>query len=245
MKENIKKTWEDLYSKTDFEHMVKRIDYSLKIKKDIFQYYPWLDILRRNNLKIDTCLEVGSGTGAYSLILKKLGFTKKVYLLDWSDESLNMAKKLFKKYNEKAIFVCGDALNLPFKDKSFNLTISGGLIEHFNNLNMQRIIEEKKRVSNYVLTQAPISTPPYWIMRTLITIAKQGWPFGYEKPLTRSKLEDIYIKAGLKILDEDYHDVLTAVKFTYGVKKGKKLNFKKNWLNKCLKNEMVLLGLAD
>ncbi len=145
MKKNIKKTWENLYSKTDFEHMVERIDYSLKIKEGIFQYYPWLDVLRRNNLGFVKCLEVGSGTGAYSLILKKLGFAKKVYLLDWSEESLHMAKKLFKDYKEKATFIRGNALNLPFKDKSFDLTISGGLIEHFNDLDMQRVIEEKKK----------------------------------------------------------------------------------------------------
>jgi ubiquinone/menaquinone biosynthesis C-methylase UbiE len=129
---NKKDTWNKLYENSKLKDIENRINLGLKDKKNLVIYYPWLNLIIKNRLKFKRSLEVGSGTGSYSLILKKLGLVEEVYLFDWSEESLKLAKKLFEHYGEKAHFIQGDAKNLPFKDNFFDLTLSGGLLEHFS-----------------------------------------------------------------------------------------------------------------
>ncbi len=177
--------------------------------------------------------------------MKKLGFAKKVYLLDWSEESIKLTKALFKKYKENGNFIVGDTKNLPFKDKTFDLVFSGGLLEHFKENDTLRILSEQKRVSKYILTQVPISTPAYWIFRILITLIKFGWPFGYEKPMNKEKLMEMYKKQNIEIIDDDYHDLLTAIKFNIGARENKNFNFRKNFLNWLAINELAVLGKSN
>jgi SAM-dependent methyltransferase len=242
---NKKETWDKLYNKTEFKSILKRINYGLEKPERLYEYFPWLKLLKNNKIKIKKSLEIGAGTGSYSLVLKKLGIVDEVYLLDWSEESLETAKKLFKKYNIKGNFIQGDVRDLPFKDKEFDLVLSGGLLEHFEEKDILKILNEKKRVSKYVLTQIPISNIPYWTMRTIITILKFGWPFGFEKPVSASKNLEMQKKQGVKIIDISYHDILTAIKYNCGAKSNLNLNFKKDFLNKILRNEIAILGKSN
>lgn len=235
--------WDKLYSKSDISDIVKSAEYGLSNTKIIENYYSWLKILIRNKIKFKRSLEVGSGTGSYSLILKKLGIVEEVYLLDYSKESLKIAKNNFKRLGVEGKFIQGNAMKLPFKDNFFDLTISGGLLEHFSKENALKIFQEKVRVSKYLLTQVPINTPSYWFMRAIVSIIHRGWPFGYEKPMSVKTLENMYIHTGIKIIDKEYHDILTSTKFWLGHKLGKKWNFHKNILNRLFVNEIAILGL--
>jgi len=239
---NKKETWNKLYSNTEFDEIVRRIDYGLEKPERLYGYYTWLNILKKNGLKFKKSLEIGSGTGSYSLILKKLGIVDEVYLLDWSEESLDMAKKLFKKYNLKGNFIKGDVRKLPFKEKEFDLVLSGGLLEHFSEEDTLKILIEEKRVSKYILTQIPVNNLSYWVIRIIITIFRKGWPFGFEKPVSINKNLEMQEKAGIKILNKNFHDTFTALKYNYGSKKNINFNFEKNFLNKLCRNEIAILG---
>ncbi len=242
---NKKETWNELYSNSEFKEFIKKIDYGLEKPERLYEYYPWLKLLKDNKIKIKKSLEIGAGSGSYSLILKKLGLVEEVYLLDWSEESLNISKKLFKKYGVEGNFIKGDVRNLPFKDKEFDLILSGGLLEHFENEDILKILKEKKRVSKYILTQVPVSNIPYWTMRVIITIIKKGWPFGFEKPVSVSKNIKMHNERGIKIIDKSYHDILTAIKYNYGAKKNLNLNFKKSFFNEIFRNEIAILGKSN
>jgi ubiquinone/menaquinone biosynthesis C-methylase UbiE len=234
--------WDKLYSKSDLKDIVKSAEYGLVNPEIIENYYSWLKILIRNKMKFKRSLEVGSGTGSYSLILKKLGIVEEVYLLDYSKESLKIAEQNFRKNKVKAHFIQGNAMDVTFPDNFFDLTLSGGLLEHFSKEDALKIMKEKVRVSKYILTQVPISTPAYWLLRSAITLKNFGWPFGYEKPLQQNELLELYSKLNLKIIDKEYHDILTSAKFWLGHRLNKKFNFKKNFLNKLFINELAILG---
>jgi ubiquinone/menaquinone biosynthesis C-methylase UbiE len=211
---NKKQTWENLYSNTEIEEIIQRLEYGLKKPERLFNYYAWLKLIKKNNLKFRRSIEFGCGTGSYSLILKKLGFVDEVYLVDFSEESLKIAKRLFDYFGVKGHFIHGDIRDLEFKNKFFDLSFSGGLIEHFEDSQKIKILEEKKRISKFILTQVPISTWTYWIVREIITLKnKFKWPFGYEKPMSQKELLKLYNKLNIEILDKEYHDVLTAIKF--------------------------------
>ncbi len=69
MKINKKETWESLYKNTELKEVTRRIDYGLLDSERLFSYYPWLNLIVKNKLKLNNVLELGCGTGSYSLVL--------------------------------------------------------------------------------------------------------------------------------------------------------------------------------
>jgi ubiquinone/menaquinone biosynthesis C-methylase UbiE len=74
-------------------------------------------------------LEVGAGSAYVSLYFAKRGFD--CTCLDINAPILKIAEKNFEKENAKGKFVVGTAEKLPFKDNSFDIVSSFGLMEHF------------------------------------------------------------------------------------------------------------------
>ncbi|ADC64786.1 Methyltransferase type 11 [Ferroglobus placidus DSM 10642] len=77
----------------------------------------------------DLVLEVGCGTGfTTEEIVARVG-EENVVAVDITPEQMRKAVERFK----KTFFVRGDAENLPFKDNSFDASISAGSIEYWPN----------------------------------------------------------------------------------------------------------------
>lgn len=76
-------------------------------------------------------LEVGCGSGHVSAQLARNGY--EAVLLDYAATALQCARNSFHAYGnlEKKRFVRGDALSLPYRDDAFDVVLSCGLIEHF------------------------------------------------------------------------------------------------------------------
>jgi ubiquinone/menaquinone biosynthesis C-methylase UbiE len=131
---------------------------------------------------ISTILEVGAGTGADLLELKRLGY--KVIFSDFS----SVAIKNIKKVDPQLTTIKCDARDLPFNKNSFDLVYCLGLLEHFNYSDRQKIISELFRVSkNYVLIDVPQSnTLTSLIKHILMKIGK--WKYGNEIEFSYKKL---------------------------------------------------------
>ncbi len=78
------------------------------------------------------CLEVGCGRGSISSYFADAGWD--TTLLDWSPAALEIAKKIFKTNRHQGFFVAGDTNYLPFKNEQFDVVVSIGLLEHFDNV---------------------------------------------------------------------------------------------------------------
>ena len=81
------------------------------------------------------CLEVGCGRGSISSYFADNGF--ECHLFDYGFDILTIGKEIFKRNQHKGFPVCGDALNLPYKDGSFDVVVSIGLLEHFDDVSYQ------------------------------------------------------------------------------------------------------------
>lgn len=90
----------------------------------------------------ETCLEVGCGRGAISSYFADAGY--KCTLLDTNRDVLKTARRIFEENGHRANFVQGDAFNLPFKDESFDVVVSIGLLEHFRDI--EQPIKEQFRI---------------------------------------------------------------------------------------------------
>ena len=122
----------------------------------LLNYYDplnWSDICWKVNLDLyfdlikertngKEILECGSGSGIFSRYMSKHGYV--CTLIDNSIDALNLSKIKFEESQHKASFIKSDINNLPFKDNSFDIIFSGGVIEYFSNV--ENITHEMVRV---------------------------------------------------------------------------------------------------
>lgn len=239
--------WNEVYDidiKGNFQNGVKDVYNNLNFKDDekeiILTYFSLVGLIARLGMNFGYSLELGCGTGSYSLILKRFGYVKRAVLIDTSLSALKTAQSVFEKFGEDAYFIYANALYVPFSDKSFDLCLSGGLIEHFKNHDLERIIEEHCRVGRTVLCQFPTNSLSYWLQRWGITLLNGKWPFGYEKPIPYNDAIGLFDSEGLKLTSSTYHDFLTALFYRLSKKYGAfKPYAHKSYLNKLFKTDLI------
>lgn len=135
------------------------------------------------------CLDIACGQGD----IEKLA--PQTVGLEFSLNALEQAKK-------KGIknLVLADAQYLPFQDNSFDITISSGNLEHFEN--PQKALLEMARVSRIQVLTAhkypPIPFAPllYKIVSFIFSVKHQA----IEKPIDIKNLEIMFKAANLKII---------------------------------------------
>jgi ubiquinone/menaquinone biosynthesis C-methylase UbiE len=167
--------------------------------------------MRQVKAKFKVSIELGCGTGVYSLLLKKMRIVDLTVLVDTSLSALKVAQNIFDVFKEKAFLVLADATNLPFADKSFDFSLSGGLIEHFKGKQLRQIISEHCRVASNVACQFPAPLPFYWLQRHIISALNFGWPFGYELPLTCDMVKSYFQRENFQLEASSYHDMTSVL----------------------------------
>jgi ubiquinone/menaquinone biosynthesis C-methylase UbiE len=112
-----------------------------------------------------TCLEVGAGRGSISSYFADHGFD--CTLLDSSAVIMDVAAKIFEKNGHPAKCMVGNALDLPFASGSFDVVVSIGLLEHFEDIalpmrEMDRILRPGGLFLGYVVPENPGNIQKYF-----------------------------------------------------------------------------------
>ena len=191
--------WTKVAEETNYPSLHRQINRVLKDQDLLFSRYGSIRIMR-NSKVVKKSLEVGCGSGAHSFLSKKLRFVGTVYLCDITFQALKNAKKLFDDFGENYHLVLCDAKNLPFKDKSFDLIYSGGLLEHFDSNEQEAITREQCRVAEDNICEVPLRSFGYTLLRFIVTLKNRGWPFGKESPMSLSQLKQIFSKNKYRII---------------------------------------------
>lgn len=130
----------DLYWNTSKTTRFERLIQSAKEK------WGYKKLLRSVKLdKPGKSLEIGCGDARLSQLLRAEGWHTTG--LDFLDLTPPVDK-----------FIMGDIFALPFGDKEFDLCISCGLLEHFNDEDVEKILQEQHRVSKRVINWYPIKS---------------------------------------------------------------------------------------
>ena len=145
-------------------------------------------------------LEVGCGRGSLSSYFYENGFD--CSLLDISEKAIKIAKDIFKKNQHKGEFYVGDAENLEFKDSSFDVIFSIGLLEHFTNpektINEQfRLLKKGGIWFGYIVPEFKdnVQKDFDWINNILKGYKKNEIAFQKKEEIFRSdNLSDYYFK---------------------------------------------------
>ena len=76
-------------------------------------------------------LECGCGSATVSRYMAEHGYEATV--IDYAESSIELAKLGFNRKDIKASYILGDINKLPFKDDSFDVVFSGGVLDFFEN----------------------------------------------------------------------------------------------------------------
>jgi len=113
---------------------------------DQFPIAPYRKLLLRNQAPSGgRAIEVGSGPAHDSLLLAESGF--QVWGVDWSRKGLAAGKRLYRGEGFTLEAVCSDIRSLPLRDGSFDLVWNAGVLEHFQDEDVLRILREMRRVA--------------------------------------------------------------------------------------------------
>ncbi len=128
--------------------------WSFSIVKDVLAHLQFLLYCILFGLSKKT-LEIGSGTGLQSCFISYFGI--EVISIDRDSRVAKMASNISRYYNGKDVsFVVADARYLPFKEKTFGLSFSQGLLEHLDNTTIVEIVSEAtKAVKGKIIFSVP------------------------------------------------------------------------------------------
>lgn len=133
---------------------VERIGWATFLKRNLIHADLLVAASRRGGAGI---LEVGIGSGAQSALLSRLFPTVSVDN-DW--RILGEAKPNLDRYAARMSVVAGDAFALPFRDRSFGVAVSQGLLEHFDDDAIGALLREQLRAASSVAFSVPSDRYP-------------------------------------------------------------------------------------
>jgi len=102
----------------------------------------------------DKVLEIGSGTGVMGFPLAQAGI--KVVSIDNDPQILKMALINAGVLGADIEYREADAFHLPFLDREFKVAFSEGLVEHYSDEDIAKLVAEHQRVSDIVVVSVPL-----------------------------------------------------------------------------------------
>ncbi len=202
-------TWHSLWEKK--ADLAKEIDYHFLTRQPLYALLERsIAVLGRSEAL--RALEIGCGTAIDSCILAK---NKKIRLFcfDFSFSAIKLAEKTAQEFGSRLGFVNCDANRTCFKDKSFDLIFSQGVLEHFRDISWP--VEEQVRLlkDDGILV---IDVPQTYTLCTLFKhhrIKKGTWPYGWETQFSYRDLIDLGNRYGLEAIDVCGHEYDSYVRF--------------------------------
>jgi len=167
------KTWHEFYKDA---YVNKRL-----LEGNILEHSPFIVEIASHLKPGDSVLDIGSGTGVIGWPLAQGGI--KVVSIDNDPEILKMALANAAMLGADIEYREADAFNLPFADGQFKVAFSLGLLEHFSDEDIGRLVAEHQRVADVVVVGMPIK-------------GNHSPAFGNERYLTMKEWEALLIPMG-------------------------------------------------
>ena len=186
-------------------------------------------------------MEAGCGIGRWVIPLAQKKYA--VTGIELEEEALNIIRQNYTDNN--MTLVHGDIFKMPFPDQTFDMVISLGVLEHFEDpLVQQKAIFEHFRVLKddgiFLITVPFLSSIRFFVhfpfvrLVSLVRNIKNKKEYFSEFRYSRRAFEKVIRKANLKIVDIVYDDLLPPFNFglmDYPVRKlfqEKKIQYKIN-----------------
>ena len=120
-------------------------DHSLILRELIIQ-------IRRVANPPSTVIEVGCGSGLTSVLLASMRY--RVTAVDANAQLVEKVKR-FEATFSNLISIQADMFRMEFKDKTFDIAFSQGVLEHYYDENIVRALLEQRRIAQVVVIDVP------------------------------------------------------------------------------------------
>jgi len=191
----------------------------MDLNKDLELKDAYAHVKKYINSKNGLFIEAGCGPSKLSCLLARDGI--KTVGVDLSLQGLTLANKLFEREGVSGLFVCGNILEMPFKDDVFSFVYTGGVLEHFRDT--QKAVNEIYRClapSSFTTNTVPClslsypyrlirwgNIPDVFLIGSLVeyierkVLKERFMRFGYEKSFTIRKIRKIFKNAGFSRIE--------------------------------------------
>ncbi len=139
-------------------------------------------------------LEVGCGSARLSRFLAAAGFD--AIPLDYDRGAIRYAQREFQRVGLHSTLVLGDANRLPFQSGSFDMVLSTGLLEHFEDPS-PTVAEMVRTLRSGGLFYSDIVPKKFSLLRSLDFLRRHRGEM-FERPFTKSQIVDFLRRAGLE-----------------------------------------------
>lgn len=102
-------------------------------------------LLEQQSPKGTRAVEVGSGPAHDSLVLAEQGL--ETWGIDWSLKGLQAGRDLYRDEGQVLCPVCADIRELPIRDESFDFVWNAGVLEHFQDEDVLKVLREMRRIA--------------------------------------------------------------------------------------------------
>jgi len=193
--EEIRAHYDEDYYKPLLEGYLNKDSFTRYRQKMVFEIY--------NPGTNERVLDLGCGVGTFTLELAQRGVD--VVGLDYSEESINICKKLAEQLNVQPGFQLADVTDTKFDDDSFDVIIAADLTEHLYPDIFKMFVKESKRILRQngkllIWTPNPGHIIEFFKQRDLIFKRDEGH-VGYK---TLNELKEGLMAEGFKI-ERAYH----------------------------------------
>ncbi len=147
-----------------------------------------------------TAIEIGAGSGR---LLVRLGLERpyRLVALDYAVYAMRAVRENAKRAGRDVGLTLGDARALPFPDATFDVVLSGGLLEHFRD--PRPVVREMSRILRpgglFYADIVPRKVSLYrWAERARMQRSEQLYEGVYESDLSKSSWARVVSEAGLR-----------------------------------------------
>ena len=140
------RTWGDFYQRT--------LGNRKELEGNILEHAQFIMEIAKHVKSGDKVLDIGSGTGVIGWPLAQAGI--KVTSIDNDEGILKMALINAAVLGADIEYCKADAFHLPFSDREFKVSFSLGLLEHFSDEDIGKLVAEHQRVAEVVVVGMPI-----------------------------------------------------------------------------------------
>ena len=157
-------------------------------------------LLKYFDLKDKYILDVGTGTGQYCFELASRG--AKCIGIDKDPASIKLASRIANDYEtDKCRFWKMDLFDISkISHDNYDMVFSMGLLEHFGDSQIVKMLREMSRLGEYVIAGVPYDGSDIYKMSKTYSQKKGTWEYGFERGFLT--LKDLFEKAGLSIHHE-------------------------------------------
>jgi len=153
-------------------------------------------LMNHFDLKGKTILEVGTGTGQYSIELAKHGAI--CTGIDLEQGSIDLAKRIANDVEaENYSFVQSDVFNVT---NNYDIVFSMGTVEHFNQDEIIAMFRKMAEIADYVVVGVPYSGSHAYMFAKEISMAMDTWEYGVENDFWT--LKNLFEASEIEMIEE-------------------------------------------